>query len=74
MSKNLNRAKLKKAHNNNEYRLLFLKIKYPPYYDEGWYYWKSKGTRRYKKKQLHPFQVRMYKSWKHNRKTQYKFK
>lgn len=72
MSKNHNRAKLKKANNNNEYRLLMFNFEYPPYYEEGWSVWKSRGTRRYKKKQLYKYQVRMYKTWKYNRKTQYK--
>ncbi len=36
MSKNRNRAKLNKATNNHEYRILWLKEEFPPYYDEGW--------------------------------------
>jgi hypothetical protein len=46
-----------------------------PYYDDGQYYYKQeqwrKGKNR-KKRMLMMFQVRMYKTWKHNRKAQYK--
>jgi len=58
MSINRNRAKLNKAHNNQEYRKFFLKELYPPYFDDGWTLLNYKG--------------REYKTWKHNRKTQYK--
>ena len=64
MSKNRNRAKLNKANNNNEYRRLFLKEEYPPYWDEGISFYGNKMS----------YQVRMYKTWKHYRKTQYKVK
>lgn len=74
MSINRNRAYLNKAENGYDYHILLIKSLYPPYYDEGWRYWKSKGTRRWKKKQIHPYQVRMYRTWKYNRKTQWKEK
>jgi hypothetical protein len=72
MSKNRNRALLNKAEDGLTYRKMWIKNEYPPYYDDGWYYWKSRGTRKWKKKQIHPYQVRMYKTWKYNRLTQWK--
>ena len=62
MSTNRNRAKLNKAHNGNEYRKLLMIEEYPPYWDEGITYYGNKMS----------YQVRMYKTWKHYRKTQYK--
>jgi len=65
MSKNRNRAKLNKALINIEYKILFLKELYPPYYEEGWI-WKNPNLPNHK--------GREYKTWKHNRKTQYKIR
>ncbi len=62
MSKNRNRAKLKKANDNQEYRKKFLQYEYPIYYDECWHY--IKGIPAYK--------YRSYKTWKYNRKTKWK--
>lgn len=62
MSTNRNRAKLNKAHNGNEYRKLLMMEEYPIYWDEGITYYGNKMS----------YQVRMYKTWKHYRKTQYK--
>lgn len=72
MSKNRNRAKLKKAQNGSIYRKIWITYKFPRYYDEGWNYWKSKGVLKIKKKQILKYQVRMYRTWKYNRKTQWK--
>lgn len=66
MSKNRNRAKLKKAKTSKEYKAIQIKIKYPPYWDDGIIF-KTKGD-------LYSYQYRMYKTWKHNRKTQWKEK
>lgn len=63
MSKNFNRSRLNKSVNNSDYRKLFLEHYYPPYCDEGWT-WKSKHFPNHK--------GRSYKSWKHNRLTQWK--
>lgn len=63
MSINRNRAKLNKALINIEYKKLFLKELYPPYYEEGWT-WKNPNLPNHK--------GREYKTWKHNRKNQYK--
>ena len=62
MSTNRNRAKLNKAHNGKEYRKLLMMEEYPIYWDEGITYYGNKMS----------YQVRMYKTWKHYRKTQYK--
>jgi len=45
-----------------------------PYWDEGLHFYPeySRITKKYKKKQLLMYQIRMYKTWKHNRNKQYK--
>lgn len=68
MSKNKNRAKLNKAQTSREYRIITFSIKYPMYYDEGWHYYKRRG----KFTNMLKYEVRRYRTWKHNRKTQYK--
>lgn len=75
MSKNRNRAKLMEAQNNHQYQSILMGIKYPLYWDEGinfYYRKKNKAVRKHKKREIYVWQVRMYKTWKHNRKTQYK--
>jgi len=72
MSKNRNRALLNKAEDGLTYRKMWINSEYPLYYNDGWYYWKSRGTHKWKKKQILPYQVRMYKTWKYNRLTQWK--
>lgn len=62
MSTNYNRAITKNCTNNSEYKKVQLKINYPPYWDEGDNLIKG----------LYSCQYRSYKTWKHNRKTQYK--
>jgi len=46
-----------------------------PYPDDGYWNWyprqKTRGSN-FTNKQILPYQVRMYKTWKHNRKTQWK--
>ena len=73
MSKNRNRARLNKASNNQEYRRMLLMIFYPPYFDDGVHMYPSyrKG---YKNplKQIYNVQRRSYRTWKHNRKTQWR--
>ena len=75
MSINRNRAQLKKAHNRKEYRIIeWFK---EPYWDEGakWY---PKGNRySHSKRKIwggkhYSYEIRMYRTWKHNRKTQWK--
>ena len=63
MSKKRNRSKLNKAENSSQYRKISININYPIYWDEGM---------NIKKTGLFPSQYRMYRTWKYNRKTQYK--
>ncbi len=73
MSTNRSRAKFNKAHNGREYRIeIFQKI-YPPYYDDGINFF-PKYRKGFKNpiKRIMGYQVRMYRTWKHNRKTQWK--
>lgn len=65
MSKNTNRAKLNKAITNSDYRKILLMELYPPYYDEG-YTWRHGDLPNHK--------WREWRTWKYNRKTQYKIK
>ena len=73
MSKNRNRARLNKTVNNYDYNRDLLSILYPPYYDDG-----INILPKYRKgfknpnKQIYAYQKRMYRTWKHNRKKQYK--
>ena len=71
MSKNRNRIAFKKAVNNNEYHILWYKRKYPPFWDDcrSIYH-----RRRGKLTGLFTHEYRQYRTWKHNRKTQYKMK
>ena len=62
MSVNTNRMKLKKATCSKDYRLIFLKFEYPPYWDDGLNFKKGHSSVKY----------RSYKTWKYNRKTQWK--
>lgn len=73
MSKNRNRGKLNKSNNNHEYKILWLKEEFPMYWDEGVnFYPKNKKGFKNSNKQIMSYQVRMYKTWKHNRQTQWK--
>ena len=73
MSKNRNRAKLSKAKTNKEYNRLRYTEWYPPYWDEGIIFY-PRYNRGYKNpnKQIEKYQMRMYRTWKHNRETQWK--
>ena len=73
MSKNRNRAKLNKATNNKEYRIIFLNYEYPIYWDDGIVDYPNyrKGFKN-PNKRIFNYQVRMFRSWKYNRKTQWK--
>jgi hypothetical protein len=70
---NLCRAKLSKAVSGNEYHKMLIKMLYEPYWDECivFYPRRNRGTHHCRPK-LMSYQVRMYKTWKHNRKTQWK--
>lgn len=67
------KPRLKTTINRKEYRILLLKEEYPPYWDEGIHlYPKYRSGFKNSKKLIMSYQVRMYKTWKHNRKTQWK--
>lgn len=81
MSKNRNRAKLKKAMNNHQYRIIWINYEYPLYWDEGIRYHNtrtkntvrgSKKHRCWKRKEVMHYQYRMYRTWKYNRMTRWK--
>jgi hypothetical protein len=67
------KRKIDETTNRREYHILFLKEEYPPYWDEGVHFY-PRWRRGYKNthKEIMSYQVRMYKTWKHNRKTQWK--
>lgn len=73
MKKEKRSFRLKSTTCNREYHVLTLKTEYPPYWDEGIYFY-PKGRRGFKQsnKQIMNYQRRMYRTWKHNRKTQWK--
>lgn len=73
MSKNRNRAKLNKAKTSKEYKSILINDIYPIYWDEGICFYpiwrpgfKNSGKR------LEKYKIRMYRTWKHNRKKQWK--
>jgi hypothetical protein len=51
-----------KNYTQKEYKREINKVKYPPYWDEGLNFKKGHSSTKY----------RSYKTWKYNRKTQYK--
>ena len=64
---------LKTTTNRREYRKAFLKEEFPPYWDEGVHlYPEYRPGYKNSHKLLFSYQIRMYKTWKHNRKTQWK--
>ena len=62
MSVNTNRMKLNKATCSKDYRVIWLKWEFPMYWDEGLNFKKGHPSIKY----------RSYKTWKYNRKTQWK--
>jgi len=64
MSVNRNRAYLEKAEDGTTYSKYIIKYLYPPYYCEGWN-WSTNISNQDR---------RSYRSWKHNRKKQWKEK
>ena len=63
MSTNRNRAQLNKAINGREYLIIINLIEYPPYWEDDYNWWHG---------DLPNYKWREYKTWKHNRKTQWK--
>jgi hypothetical protein len=81
MSKNLNRKKLNEAEDDRSYRILLKNRLNPPYWDECWtrhsrrtFYSRegSKNLFSWKRKEIYEFEYREYRTWKYNRKTQWK--
>ena len=73
MSKNRNRAKLNKAQNQQEYKKILLQLEYPTYWDDGLYFYpKYKKGFKNPLKSILKYQRRMYRTWKYNRKKQWK--
>jgi len=73
MSIHQSRAKLNKALNGREYRRILMDELYPLYWDEGTNFY-PRYRRGFKNsgKQIEHYQVRQYRTWKYNRKTQWK--
>lgn len=71
MSVNFNRARKSKCLSSREY---LLENYEDPYFYEGREYYRKRPHWMFKrpKKRLLFYQVRMYRTWKHNRKTQWK--
>ncbi len=71
----LDRKKCRFLENSRVYKIITT-IDEDPYWDEGLSFHKSKGWRNQskakRKKELLQYQVRMYKTWKHNRGNQWK--
>jgi hypothetical protein len=65
--------RIKITTNRREYHILFLNEMFPPYWDEGVYLY-PRYRRGYKNphKQILSYQKRMYRTWKHTRKTHWK--
>lgn len=73
MSTNRNRAKLNKAKNGRDYQIIMVSEIYPMYWDDGVnYYPRYKRGFKNPNKQIMSYQVRMYRTWKHNRRTKWK--
>ena len=73
MSVNRNRTFLNKSECNHDYRIRWLSELYPRYWDEGTHFYPEyrpgfKNAGKY----LQMYKVRMYKTWKYNRKTKWK--
>lgn len=78
MSAERNRAKLSKAHSSKDYKRILNSELYPVYWEEGVNFY-PKYRRGFKNpagrsSYLMKFEVRMYRSWKYNRRCQYREK
>lgn len=81
MGKILNRNKVKKIEDDRTYRILLLNMLFPPYWDEGRprhsrrTFNSREGSKNYfswKRKEIFSREYREYRTWKYNRKTQWK--
>ena len=72
MTKLFNKRKTDNVTDRRTYHIITT-IDDDPYVDEAWnYYPKIRRGFKTSKKRILQYKVRMYKTWKHNRKTQYK--
>ena len=76
MSVNFYRVASKDCYSNKEYRIKSDIINQDPWPNDehmNWYpRYRSGYTQLWRFKQILPYQVRMYRTWKYNRKTQWK--
>jgi len=69
----IQRTRSKLIYTNKEYKFLVGIYCDDPYWNEGiTYYPKYRFGFKNPNKRIMSYQIRMYKTWKHNRKTQYK--
>lgn len=73
MSKNRNRTASKNCTQNRWYNIADFQWGFSPWDEDYWCRYPAyrKGFKN-SQKQLYSYQVRQFRSWKHNRKTQYK--
>ena len=73
MSKNYNRSALKRVDTSREYKIVLTKFNFPPYWDDGMMFYPL-FRRGYSNtnKTIRSYEMRRYKTWKYNRKTQWK--
>jgi len=76
MSKKRNRAFLNKAEDGHSYKILLLDKLFPIYWDDGCnFHYTSNGPswgKKWKVKTITRYDYRTYRTWKYNRKTQWK--
>ncbi len=73
MSVNYNRARFNLAQTRNEYKKLGYEWYWPMYWDEGvMFYPRWNPGFRNPNKTIMSYHIRMYKTWKYNRKNQWK--
>jgi hypothetical protein len=74
MKKCFNRQASKECLDNKSYKIKSWIIDPDPYWDEMYYYYPryKSGFTNFYKKRIFMYQVRMYKTWKYNRITQWK--
>lgn len=73
MSINRNRTRYNQVQTSREYRIKWLKEEYPTYWDEGMkFYPRHRRGFKNSNKCIQAYHIRMYRTWKYNRKTQWK--
>jgi len=72
MKNNKNSKLSKTTTNRKEYKIESNPDYKDWYFDECWNYYKQHECKKNNKRRLVMYQVRMYRTWKHNRKTQWK--